>query len=152
MQIDWWTIALQGINVLILMWLLGRFFFRPVVRIVEDRRNAASALLQEAERAKAAALKERVEAEEGAAKLRSSRDEILKAAAAAAEAEKASIMTGAQSEADRLLRASLSKLFREESDVKELIKQKAVSELLESVTDKCEDVANIIEGIVLENA
>lgn len=36
--------------------------------------------------------------------------------------------------------------------MKELIKQKAVSELLESVTDKCEDVANIIEGIVLENA
>ena len=59
---------------------------------------------------------------------------------------------GLESEADRLLRASLSKLFREESDVKELIKQKAVSELLESVTDKCEDVANIIEGIVLENA
>ena len=59
---------------------------------------------------------------------------------------------GLESEADRLLRASLSKLFREEADVKELIKQKAVSELLESVTDKCEDVANIIEGIVLENA
>lgn len=59
---------------------------------------------------------------------------------------------GLESEADRLLRGSPSKLFREEADVKELIKQKAVSELLESVTDKCEDVANIIEGIVLENA
>ncbi|GAB3628510.1 phosphate transport regulator [Pandoraea terrae] len=57
-----------------------------------------------------------------------------------------------ESDADRLLRGSLSKLFREEDDVKNLIKQKAVSELLESVTDKCEDVANIIEGIVLENA
>lgn len=57
-----------------------------------------------------------------------------------------------ESDADRLLRGSVSKLFREENDVKELIKQKAVSELLESVTDKCEDVANIIEGIVLENA
>lgn len=57
-----------------------------------------------------------------------------------------------ESDADRLLRASISKLFREENDVKTLIKQKAVSELLESVTDKCEDVANIIEGIVLENA
>jgi uncharacterized protein Yka (UPF0111/DUF47 family) len=33
-----------------------------------------------------------------------------------------------------------------------LIKLKAIYELLESVTDKCEDVANIIEGVVLENA
>jgi uncharacterized protein len=57
-----------------------------------------------------------------------------------------------ESEADRVLRAALSKLFREEDNVKTLIKLKAVYELLEAVTDKCEDVANIIEGIVLENA
>ncbi|HEY1609625.1 MAG TPA: DUF47 domain-containing protein [Paraburkholderia sp.] len=57
-----------------------------------------------------------------------------------------------ESEADRVLRAGMSKLFREEDDVKTLIKLKAIYELLESVTDKCEDVANIIEGIVLENA
>jgi len=57
-----------------------------------------------------------------------------------------------ESEADQLMRTAISKLFREESDVKTLIKLKAVSELLESVTDKCEDVTDIIEGIVLENA
>jgi predicted phosphate transport protein (TIGR00153 family) len=57
-----------------------------------------------------------------------------------------------ESEADRVLRAAMSKLFREEDDVKTLIKLKAIYELLETVTDKCEDVANIIEGIVLENA
>jgi uncharacterized protein len=57
-----------------------------------------------------------------------------------------------ESDADRVLRAAMSKLFREEDDVKTLIKLKAAYELLEAVTDKCEDVANIIEGIVLENA
>jgi len=46
----------------------------------------------------------------------------------------------------------MSRLFREESDVRELIKLKAVYELLETITDKCEDVANLIEGIVLENS
>jgi uncharacterized protein len=55
-------------------------------------------------------------------------------------------------EADGVLRAAMSKLFRDEDDVKTLIKLKAIYELLESITDKCEDVANIIEGIVLENA
>lgn len=57
-----------------------------------------------------------------------------------------------ESDADRLLRSAMSKLFREEDNVKTLIKLKAIYELLEAVTDKCEDVANIIEGIVLENA
>jgi uncharacterized protein len=57
-----------------------------------------------------------------------------------------------ESDADRVLRSAISKLFREEDDVKTLIKLKAIYELLETITDKCEDVANIIEGIVLENA
>ena len=57
-----------------------------------------------------------------------------------------------EGDADRVLRAAMSKLFREEPDVREVIKLKAIYELLETVTDKCEDVANIIEGIVLENS
>ena len=57
-----------------------------------------------------------------------------------------------ESEADRVMRAAMSKLFRDETDVKRLIKLKAIYEQLETITDKCEDVANIIEGIVLENA
>ncbi len=57
-----------------------------------------------------------------------------------------------ESAADREMRGAISKLFREEPDVRELIKFKAIYELLETVTDRCEDVANIIEGIVLENS
>ena len=57
-----------------------------------------------------------------------------------------------ESRADREMRAAMSRLFREEPDVRELIKYKAIYELLEIVTDRCEDVANIIEGIVLENS
>ncbi|MES2879501.1 MAG: DUF47 domain-containing protein [Pseudomonadota bacterium] len=57
-----------------------------------------------------------------------------------------------ESDADRVMRSAMSKLFREEPDVRELIKLKAIYELLETITDKCEDVANIIEGIILENS
>lgn len=57
-----------------------------------------------------------------------------------------------ESDADRVMRQGMAKIFREESDVRQLIKLKGLYELLESVTDRCEDVANIIEGIVLENA
>ena len=57
-----------------------------------------------------------------------------------------------ESDADRVMRSAISKLFREEPDVREVIKLKAIYELLETITDKCEDVANQIEGIVLENS
>lgn len=57
-----------------------------------------------------------------------------------------------ESDADRVMRTALSKLFREEGDVREFIKLKAIYELLETISDKCEAVAKLIEGIVLENS
>jgi predicted phosphate transport protein (TIGR00153 family) len=57
-----------------------------------------------------------------------------------------------ESDADRAMRTGMAKLFREEQDARQLIKLKELYELLEKVTDACEDVANIIEGIVLENS
>jgi len=57
-----------------------------------------------------------------------------------------------ESEADKVMRAAISRLFREETDVRQVIKLKAVYEALESATDRCQDVANVIESVVLENA
>lgn len=57
-----------------------------------------------------------------------------------------------ESDADRAMRTGMAKLFREEQDARRLIKHKELYELLELITDRCEDVANIIEGIVLENS
>ena len=57
-----------------------------------------------------------------------------------------------ESEADHVMRAAMAKLFRDEPDVKQIIKLRSIYELLETITDRCEDVANIIEGIILENA
>src|SRR3989339_1188086 len=54
-----------------------------------------------------------------------------------------------ESDADRVMRTAMSKLFREEPDVREVIKLKAIYELLETITDRCEDVANLIEGVIL---
>jgi predicted phosphate transport protein (TIGR00153 family) len=57
-----------------------------------------------------------------------------------------------ENEADVLLRGSLAKLFKEEKDAVTIIKWKEIYELLETATDRCEDVANIIEGVVLEHS
>jgi predicted phosphate transport protein (TIGR00153 family) len=57
-----------------------------------------------------------------------------------------------ESDADRVMRAAMSRLFRDETDLKQVFKLRSVYLLLEEITDRCEDVANIIEGIVLEHS
>jgi uncharacterized protein len=57
-----------------------------------------------------------------------------------------------ENEADRVRNDAISRLFHEEKDPIELIKWKEIYEILEIVTDKCEDAANILESVVLKNA
>jgi uncharacterized protein Yka (UPF0111/DUF47 family) len=57
-----------------------------------------------------------------------------------------------ENEADTLLRLATARLFREERDPVMIIKWKEIYENMEDATDRCEDVANVIEGVVLENA
>jgi predicted phosphate transport protein (TIGR00153 family) len=54
-----------------------------------------------------------------------------------------------EAQADHVLRSAMSKLFREEPDARELIKLRAVYEVLEELTDVCKDVAADMEAIVL---
>jgi predicted phosphate transport protein (TIGR00153 family) len=56
-----------------------------------------------------------------------------------------------EGDADQIMRTAMAKLFREENDAKHVLKMKEIYQLLESVTDRGQDVANIIEGIVLES-
>jgi predicted phosphate transport protein (TIGR00153 family) len=56
-----------------------------------------------------------------------------------------------ENEADDILRRAVARLFKESSDPIHIIKWKEIYENLETATDRCEDVANTIEGVVLEN-
>jgi hypothetical protein len=57
-----------------------------------------------------------------------------------------------ENEADHILHKALAALFRDYKDPIMVIKWKEIYERLEDATDKCEDVANVLEGIVLKNA
>lgn len=57
-----------------------------------------------------------------------------------------------ENEGDAILRRAVARLFREEKDPILVIKWKEIYENLEMATDRCEDVANIIEGVVLEHS
>jgi len=56
-----------------------------------------------------------------------------------------------ENEADHISRTSTARLFEEAADFRELIKWKELYGRLEATTDDCEDVANILEGIVVKN-
>ncbi len=55
-----------------------------------------------------------------------------------------------ENESDQLLQKAMARLFKEESNPLAIIKLKEIYELMETVSDRCEDVANVIENIVLE--
>ena len=57
-----------------------------------------------------------------------------------------------EGDSDRVMRTAMAKLFRDGTDALQVLKMKEIYQLLESVTDRCQDVANTIEGIVIENS
>ena len=57
-----------------------------------------------------------------------------------------------EKEGDRAVRAAIAELFEREKDPVELLKWKEILEVLEIATDKCEDVANVLESVVLKSA
>ncbi|HJR58602.1 MAG TPA: DUF47 family protein [Vicinamibacterales bacterium] len=57
-----------------------------------------------------------------------------------------------ENEADRAHQTALRRLFEEEKDAIQIIKWKEILDFLEAATDRCEDVANVLEGVVVKHA
>lgn len=55
-----------------------------------------------------------------------------------------------ESEADRVMRAGMTRLFAEVAEARTLIRSKELYELFEEAVDRCEDAADVIHGVVLE--
>jgi F-type H+-transporting ATPase subunit b len=113
MQIDWWTLGLQTVNALVLIWLLAHFLFRPVVNAIAARQKAAGQLLTDAQAAKAAAESEREKAAAEAAHLAEHRSEALKAAETEAVSARAALLAEAQADADKLRAAAKAEIEAE---------------------------------------
>ncbi|HVM75121.1 MAG TPA: DUF47 domain-containing protein [Candidatus Saccharimonadales bacterium] len=57
-----------------------------------------------------------------------------------------------ENESDRICRTLIARLFEEEKNPVEIIKWKEIFEVIETAVDKCEDVSNVIESVILKNA
>src|SRR5580700_2661393 len=102
MTIDWWTLGIQTVNVVILIWLLGRFFWRPVAAMIEQRRATAQRTLTDAEAKRSQAAAALAEIERTRAGFAQEREAILTAAREAAEQAQAACLENATKEATSL--------------------------------------------------
>jgi len=88
--------------------------------------------------------------------IKASADEMVKALKALERrkgvAEPAVEINRLENEADRIHQAAVRHLFQEERDPIEIMKWKEIFDFLEDATDRCEDVANTVEGVVVKHA
>jgi F-type H+-transporting ATPase subunit b len=100
-HINWWTLALQTINVLVLIWLLSRFLYRPVAAAIAARQVAADKLLADAEAAKKQAVAEEAALRAGNEALAAECELIRAEVRASAEADRVKLFDVARQDAAR---------------------------------------------------
>ena len=116
MQIDWWTLALQTVNVLVLIWILSRFLFRPIARIIEARQAEIAASTERAEAERQAAASERAKIEQERAALASERVRLADEARADGQKELETLKAQASQEIDNERAALRAGITRERKE------------------------------------
>ncbi|HEY8449676.1 MAG TPA: F0F1 ATP synthase subunit B [Bacillota bacterium] len=107
-----WTI----INFAIFAFLLGRFFFKPVIALLDERRATIQASLDEARRAREEAEAARTEYDQRLAEARREAQEIIERAENLAEKERQERLAAAQKEAEELLERARQTIAREREE------------------------------------
>lgn len=112
MQIDWWTLGLQTINLLVLVWILGRFLFRPIADIIARRQTDADRLLDDANALREQAKAAEHAAERSAAEAAATRRELLETATDEASREKERLFAAARKDAQDLREQAKAEIER----------------------------------------
>ncbi|MGP8232088.1 MAG: F0F1 ATP synthase subunit delta [Methylovirgula sp.] len=121
MHIDWSTLALQTINVLILVWILAKFLFRPVRDIIAKRQAQADAVLADATALKQQAAESKAAADHARAEIDAQRQQLLTEAQKEAATEKARLLEAAGNEVTRMKAAAATAAARERSEMEEAL-------------------------------
>lgn len=103
MSFDPWTLGLQTVNVVVLVWLLGRFFWRPVAKMIDDRRTAIDQALADAESKRQAAETALAEISATRAGLAAERESALAKAQAEGEAARKALLDKARADSTALI-------------------------------------------------
>lgn len=113
MSFDWWTLGLQTVNFAVLVWLLHRLLYKPVLRMIDARRAEMEKQYAEAGAATIKAQEQLAEVEAARSKIVGEREATLKAAAAQAEEAAKTRRAQAEREAAALLEGARKSIAEE---------------------------------------
>lgn len=119
MLIDWFTVAAQLVNFLILVWLLRRFLYQPVLKAIEEREQKIAGELEHAASAEQEASREQAEWKRKNEEFENRRDEMLRMAAAEVEQTRSALLTDARQEYESLHTRLLDSLRSEQGELEQ---------------------------------
>ena len=102
MKIDWWTLALQAVNFLILIWLLSRFLFTPVKEVIEKRKVLVAKAFAKAKSSEEKARKAQTRYQEERAALEKERMALRKSMREEMEEERQALLKEAKQQASKI--------------------------------------------------
>lgn len=130
MLIDWFTVLAQGLNFLVLVWLLKRYLYKPVLAAIDAREKHIALAIADAESQKRIAEQERQALEAKKSALEGQAADLLKQAAVAAAAERARLLADARSEAGSLREKKMAALREDQARLCGDIAHRAQQEVL----------------------
>jgi len=125
MTIDWWTLGFQTVNVVILIWLLQRFFWRPVAALIAQRQVSAKAVMTDAQAQRDKAASALADVEKTRAGFAKERDGVLAAAHAQADKAAAASLETAKQAAVVLEAAAKASIAKEQAAAEQTWRDRA---------------------------
>ena len=125
MTIDWWTLGLQTVNIAILVWLLGRFFWRPVAGMIAQRRQAAQLMLDDAQAKQTQATAALTEIERTRAGFAAERAALLAQAVAEAGTARTALLAEAGKQAAAVTAAAQAAVLSEQAAAEAALRERA---------------------------
>jgi F-type H+-transporting ATPase subunit b len=141
MLIDWFTVVAQVINFLILVWLLKRFLYRPILNAIDAREKRIAAQLAEAEAKKAEAQQERDAYQHKNEEFDKQRAAHLKQVTEEAKAERRRLLDTARQESDDLRAKRQEALISEQRSLSEALTHRAREEVFAIARKALADLA-----------
>ena len=129
MLIDWFTVGAQALNFLILVWLLKRFLYKPILHAIDAREQRIAAQLADADAKKAEAQKERGEFQHKNEDFDRQREALLSQATDEAQAERERLLDEARKAADALRAKRQEALKREHQTLNDEITRRTREEV-----------------------
>ncbi len=135
MKIDWFTVIAQVINFLVLVWLLKKYLYKPILNAIDEREKKIAAQIKDANDKKAAAIKEQADFKKRNDDFDAQKKSLEDKAVADANTQRDKLMEDAKNEANTL-RANLEKAIKEKQESDALASAAKTQQQVFAITKK----------------